>query len=786
MVATDPFEKLDETTQTSKPKKIVSKAKSASSKTSSSTKKRKRRTTKKKSTRTRTQVKQWSKVSTKWFFVWCGVFLLIFMMLMLGWVFWVINSPSMLESLGMDIGQVKTLLYLFSSLFFGIITIALLFWLFLSIYRVATKRGNKLRYVIWLVAAFVLLIWVVIWWVYAINRISELSSGKVVTDNPVLVYIETKDGPIFVEEGIKLIAPMSLRFGLNTTIFQRDIQRDIGQSSSVSSIELNCGNEQTLTLSPSGDAFEWDCLYMTKDEYTMTMTVNYVTSDGQSQSKSYPAGSFSPEAAIEIEPLDDEWTYNDKKDEYIIGTAPVSVRFKSELLFSDLGLSDDNILWDFDADGKVDFTNQASFQTSFDTSRLHKIAFQLPDLPGWGDTRYQFELRVIESELASCTLDKENTRDSRWKISPRFDEDLQIGQYKYTIYDTLNETVIDTPKGDAKWWLSYNFPDGANYEISMIYLTKDGQKWSCKPIEISQWYAGNKAEFVVYHKHNEDDPYTELDTTTTDAVRDGEKISTELIPSTFQIQVQRTVPDVSATVEAYFNGRQIFAENRVYEFDVNQEWSYDLEFVVTNDKGKSSTQTYPVLTSRNSVEALINVNGESVGEDPFEVELDASVSPLYDEDDEIVFFTRDFWDGELLQKVSQWKIIHTYRFDAENTRGEFYPSVTVFTRKWFEDSYQLPEPIVVKRKQREVEIFLESHPTQQANVGDTVRMSVNTDGLIDSIKRDFGNNKVVSCEGRECSSTATVYTEPGTYDIKVEVSYEDNIPAVQRMQVRVF
>jgi len=74
---------------------------------------------------------------------------------------------------------------------------------------------------------------------------------------------------------------------------------------------------------------------------------------------------------------------------------------------------------------------------------------------------------------------------------------------------------------------------------------------------------------------------------------------------------------------------------------------------VTNDKGVSSTQTYSVLTSRNSVEALINVNGESVGEDPFEVELDASVSPLYDEDDEIVFFTRDFGDGELLQKVSQ-------------------------------------------------------------------------------------------------------------------------------------
>ncbi len=783
MVATDPFEKLDGTTPAAKPKKITRKKSSTSSKSATT---KKRRTTKKKRTRrTSSKVKQGSKVSTKWFFVWCGVFLLIFMILMLAWVFWVINSPSMLESLGMDIGQVKTLLYLFSSLFFGIITIALLFWLFLSLYRVATKKWNKLKYVIWLISSLVLLIGIVIWWVYAINRISELSSGKIVTNNPVLVYLETKDGPVFVEDGIKLIAPMSLRFGLNTSIFQRDIQRDIWQSSSVSSIQLDCGNEQILNLS-SGDAFGGDCLYMDKQEYSMTMIVNYVTSDGTAKTNTYPAGTFTPEAAIQIEPLDQEWTYNDKKDEYIIGTAPVPVRFRSERLFSDLGLDDDNILWDFDADGKVDFTNQASFQTSFDESRLHKVAFQLPDLPGRGDTRYQFELRVVESELASCTLDKENTRDNRWKLTPRFDEDLQIAQYKYTIYDTLNEDVIDTPKGDPKWWLSYNFPDGANYEISMIYITKDGQKWSCKPIEITQWYAGNQAEFVVYHKHNQDDPYAEVDTSTTQAIRDGEKITTELIPSTFQIQVERTVPDANADVEVFFNGREIFPTNRVYEFTVNQEWLFDLEFVVTNDKGKSSTQTYPVLTSRNSVEALIKVNGEPVGEDPFEVELDASVSPLYDEDDEIVFFTRDFGDGEILQKVSQGKISHTYKFDAENTRGEFYPSVTVFTRKWFEDTYKLPEPIVVKRKQKEVEIFMESHPTQQASVGDTVRMSVRTDGLVDSIQRDFGNNRVVSCEGRECSSTATTYTEPGTYDIKVEVSYEDNIPAVQRMQVRVF
>lgn len=68
--------------------------------------------------------------------------------MLIGGVFWVIQSPDMLESLGMDISQVKTLLYLFSSLFFGILTIVFVFWLFLSIYRVATRKSGKLKFVI--------------------------------------------------------------------------------------------------------------------------------------------------------------------------------------------------------------------------------------------------------------------------------------------------------------------------------------------------------------------------------------------------------------------------------------------------------------------------------------------------------------------------------------------------------------------------------------------------------------------------------------------------------------
>gem|GEM_PF-4820122 len=67
-----------------------------------------------------------------------------------------------------------------------------------------------------------------------------------------------------------------------------------------------------------------------------------------------------------------------------------------------------------------------------------------------------------------------------------------------------------------------------------------------------------------------------------------------------------------------------------------------------------------------------------------------------------------------------------------------------------------------------------------------MRMSVRTDGLIDGIERDFGNFKTVSCDSRECSDTSIVYEEPGIYEIKVEVSYEDSIPSVKTLNVQVF
>ncbi len=785
MVAQDPFDKLD-STQSAKPKKIVKKASPAASANKSAPKKAPTKRRRRRKTRQKTQVKQGSKVSATWFFVWCGIFVVLFLLLMIGWVFWVIQSPWTLEWLWMDIGQVKTLLYLFSSLFFWILSLWLLFSLFLSIYRIATRKWSKLKYILGILFSLIFLITVVVWWIFAIRKINELNSQKRVTNNPVISYVETKDGPVFAESWIPIIAPLTMTYKLNDQIYTSQILNDIWRSSSNINISLDCWNGQTLSMANNGE-FQWRCLFMEKESYEMTMNVSYRNTKWEDQSTSYPAGTFTPQAAIDVTPLNDTWTYNDDKDEFIIWIAPAQIRFKSELLFTDLGLDNDNIERDFDADDEIDYTDQATFQRTLNDSKLHKIAYRLPQLPWeWSSTWFLFDLRVIESELAWCFLNKENIRENRRKITPSFDEDLNVSEYRYTIYDTINEEVISSPRPDLKGAFSYTFPEWAKYEVSMVYFTDDKKKWACAPVEVSEWYEWSKAIFELFHKHKVDDSYKRVEVQGENASYDGERIFAAQIPSHFQIKLEWTTPDTDADVAIYFDWSELFPQNNVYEIKATKQWTFDLEFVVTTKEWSANTQIIPVTIARNSVKADMKVAWDLVWDSPFQVTLDASISPLYDEDDEIVFFTWDFWDWEILNKVSQWKVRHTYVYDTENDIGEFYPKVTVQTRKWSVDTYRLEEPIIVKKKQKDIEIILESHPTQLAKAWEVVRLSVRTDWLVDKIDRDFWNLKVLSCDSRECSSTAVTYDEPWVYDISVEVSYKDNIPAVKQVSIQVF
>ena len=112
------------------------------------------------------------------------------------------------------------------------------------------------------------------------------------------------------------------------------------------------------------------------------------------------------------------------------------------------------------------------------------------------------------------------------------------------------------------------------------------------------------------------------------------------------------------------------------------------------------------------------------------MEFDASITKLNDPTDEVVYFTREFGDGEVRKNTSVGKITHTYKFDSVTENGEFQPRVTLKTRKGLTQTIIFPEKIIVKRQIKTFDILLPSHPAQLAKVGDIVDFVIQADGKI--------------------------------------------------------
>jgi hypothetical protein len=121
------------------------------------------------------------------------------------------------------------------------------------------------------------------------------------------------------------------------------------------------------------------------------------------------------------------------------------------------------------------------------------------------------------------------------------------------------------------------------------------------------------------------------------------------------------------------------------------------------------------------------------------VTLDASTVRLNDPNDEIIYFTRDFDDGEIKRNINTGRIEHTYYFDTERESGVYQPTAEITTKLGRTMLLELPTPITVKRALRFASVAFESHPAQLARVGESVDISMTADGIPSTIVRDLGD-----------------------------------------------
>jgi hypothetical protein len=110
------------------------------------------------------------------------------------------------------------------------------------------------------------------------------------------------------------------------------------------------------------------------------------------------------------------------------------------------------------------------------------------------------------------------------------------------------------------------------------------------------------------------------------------------------------------------------------------------------------------------------VSPDSVGTSPFAVKFDASTTTINDPQDQIVYFSWDFGDGDVKPNLSQSIIDHIYNYDFDNENGIFYPKVTIKTKKGRELVVGSDTMILVKKPTVTVDINLDSHPAQVANI----------------------------------------------------------------------
>lgn len=135
--------------------------------------------------------------------------------------------------------------------------------------------------------------------------IRDLSVESVLdADKLIVAYIQFKDKPISIRssQDIRLIAPATMYFTLNTSYFNSQILPQLGQVNFTEMV-LDCGNGQKIPMNIATAQFDGSCIYFKKGEYILQLETKYINIPTSEQlSKTFSAGSIVFETEITVSP----------------------------------------------------------------------------------------------------------------------------------------------------------------------------------------------------------------------------------------------------------------------------------------------------------------------------------------------------------------------------------------------------------------------------------------------------------------------------------------------------
>lgn len=746
--------------------------------------------------------KQWSKISFRTLAIGCGIFFLIFILLV--WIaFYVaLSNPSSLTSLGIDTENIKSILMIFTILFFGLLFFIWFGFAALNAYRFFTnKTGSRIKYAIWLFIWLVMFIWALGLWVLAYIKINWISDNKTYNTNDLVIahlqvrkYDNTNPlpyGRVYMgTPGLKLIGPAYFDLQLNQPVFQ-NLTRWL--NATFNRFIVDCGNWQTIVNDASQISSQrfmnGACLYLKKWTYQIKLTYDYFDNIQRVNQTRTINNAATIVISTDYEFNIDGWAreLNDNKNEIIVWTAPTKLLLNAQKIFTDLNIPNINIYRDVDGDGQIDKQDRVNFTYYLNEPRLYDSYFSIPALqiPGIWPIYYLMRYRVNAWDVPVCDISytKNTQEDNSYIVTINIDDKwTDISDYAFDIIDNKTDEIIRTIKSERNN-SQITFPDGKEYRIRWYFNTAEWKRWGC------EWdILDIGADFYtiltdISYIWPEDNEYIKLTNSWTFRLSWSNIILGD-IPTTIKLNIINILPNIVDPQIKLFLGNELknpIKENE-YVLKIDNQESKILTIEVDDSKGKKSTKVYNIITEKQPLIWILKANNY-VWFDPLVVEFDASISKLNDPTDEVVYFTWDFGDGEIRNNTSVWKIIHTYRFDTVKENGEYMPKVIIKTKKGITQEIPLDGKIIVKRAIRSFDIVSISHPTQIVNIWDMIDFAIRVDGEVKSITWDFGDGNKLNGPNREFIEASNVYKQIGTYNIYVTVEYQDSSPVTQSIKV---
>lgn len=741
-------------------------------------------------------IKTWAKrnLSLKTIFLGCAGVIGLFVLGLSILSFYLANNPEKLGgfgTLGIQPAVAKSILQGLSLTIMLVILGLGVVILILNAYKSFTiKNKPKGRYYAGMILG-ILILGIGLWaGASLLDKVGKIDVVSIANPNDIVaMYMNVNDEKgnaenFLIDGTFPLIAPVNVPVSLTTVNFERFINDQLG-GSDITSLQLDCGNGQILAYNDKTRAFDGACFYAKKGEYPIALIAGHIVRNtSEKKSSTFQIKKLKIWSELTIKGINKQLSGG--QNELVIGPLPVKIEFNADQIFRDFNLKDYRIEWDGDNNGIIDKRDDSTFVFDYDISKVYypKVTF-----PGFTDKYYTFPLRVEQSWIPVCKIDLEQRKVNDYLISASFFDGTErfISDYSFVFYDKATGKVIDEIHNtDNGMQFDYSFPGKWTYLIKMNFITEDDKRGTCE----TEAQLLDKASFnVLYEIHSSspnDMSYKKMDTNiieTTKAVNLAE------IPSKLKLKLIKIEPKTFNTkINVYLDEKPVvFTTEWEYLFDIQDTREHKIKIQIQDKvRGLDYEELLTTKIGLDDIIGKLQLLWDTIGFEPFEVSLDASSSRLNDQNDQITYFSWDFWDGQQQQKVSNGVIKHKYRFDYDNNNGTFTPQVTIYTQKGRSVTVKSDTLVVVKKQLIKLDISSPSHPTQEAKIGDSVSFSLDFNGLPKKVLWDFWDgNQPTECDGRSCTEMTKTRDKKGDYLIKVKMDFEDQQSVEQVMKFRI-